>query len=89
MRLAVIGPILVDSGDGRVVTVSSQAAQWGRVRLDDPRGRRAPETRIQRYGDSKLANLVFGLELDRRLRAAGLPVRSLLAHPGWANSRLP
>ena len=81
-------PLLGASGDGRVVTVASQASQWGRLRLDDPRDEREPGTRIQRYGDSKLANLVFGLELDRRLRAVGLPVRSLVVHPGWANSRL-
>jgi NAD(P)-dependent dehydrogenase (short-subunit alcohol dehydrogenase family) len=40
------------------------------------------------YAQSKLANVLFGLELDRRLRAAGIPVRSLLAHPGFSATNL-
>ncbi|MDX1450431.1 MAG: oxidoreductase, partial [Acidimicrobiia bacterium] len=41
-----------------------------------------------RYGQSKLANLLFTFELDRRLRAAGSPVRSVAAHPGIARTEL-
>jgi NAD(P)-dependent dehydrogenase (short-subunit alcohol dehydrogenase family) len=40
------------------------------------------------YRQSKFANVVFALELDRRLRAAGVPVRSILAHPGWTATNL-
>ena len=40
------------------------------------------------YAQSKFANVLFALELDRRLKAVGLPVRSLLAHPGYAATNL-
>jgi NAD(P)-dependent dehydrogenase (short-subunit alcohol dehydrogenase family) len=40
------------------------------------------------YGTSKLANLLFTLELSRRLAAAGLPTRAVAAHPGWTRSNL-
>src|SRR5258708_28059029 len=40
------------------------------------------------YSQSKFANVLFGLELDRRLRAAGSPVRSVLAHPGYSATNL-
>jgi hypothetical protein len=40
------------------------------------------------YAQSKLANVLFGLELDRRLRAANIPVHSVLAHPGYSDTNL-
>ncbi|MEU6246830.1 oxidoreductase [Glycomyces sp. NPDC047010] len=73
--------------DPRVVTVSSLAHGHGRIHFDDPAGerRRSP---VAYYSQSKLANLLFGLELDRRLRAAGSPVTSLMAHPGFSSTGL-
>jgi NAD(P)-dependent dehydrogenase (short-subunit alcohol dehydrogenase family) len=73
--------------DARVVTLSSTAHRMGRIDFDDLQG----EHRYRRwgaYGQSKLANLLFALELDRRLRAAGATVRSLAAHPGYAATNL-
>ncbi|WP_030752400.1 oxidoreductase [Streptomyces griseus] len=72
---------------GRVVTVSSLVHRQGRLRLDDPAGERgyAP---MAFYNSSKLANAVFGHELHRRLTAAGSPVRSVLAHPGYTATAL-
>ena len=79
---------LVASGDARVVTVSSQAHRMARsAPLGDPRAggryRRWPV-----YGQTKLANLLFTFELDRRMRAADLPVAALAAHPGLAGTHL-
>jgi NAD(P)-dependent dehydrogenase (short-subunit alcohol dehydrogenase family) len=75
------------SGDGRVVTVTSREHHRGRIRFDDLHGEHK-YSRIGFYAQSKLANVVFGLELNRRLRAAAVPVRSVLAHPGVAQTNL-
>lgn len=66
----------------RVVTVSSQAERMGKLNLDDLNWRSRPYAGGRAYADSKLANLMFTLELDRQLRAADSPVRALAAHPG-------
>jgi NAD(P)-dependent dehydrogenase (short-subunit alcohol dehydrogenase family) len=66
--------------DARVVTVSSGAHRMGRINFDDVQGERS-YGRWHAYGQSKLANLLFAFELDRRLRAAGSAIRSIAAHP--------
>ena len=71
----------------RVVTVSSGAHRMGRINFDDLHGERRYR-RWRAYGQSKLANLLFALELDRRLRAAGSTIKSLAAHPGYAATNL-
>lgn len=82
-------PQLVASGHGRVVTVSSQAHRIARrAPLDDPRTLHGRYSRWGAYGGSKLANLMFTFELDRRARAAGLPVTALAAHPGYSATEL-
>jgi NAD(P)-dependent dehydrogenase (short-subunit alcohol dehydrogenase family) len=73
--------------DARVVTVSSGAHRMGRIAFDDLQGERKYR-RWSAYGQSKLANLLFAFELDRRLRAAGSSVRSIAAHPGYAATNL-
>ena len=79
---------LVASGEGRVVTLSSQMHRLARsAPLGDPRARRR-YSRWRVYSQTKLANLLFTLELDRRLRRAGLPVVALAAHPGLAGTHL-
>lgn len=80
-------PLLLKGRDSRVVTVSSDLHKRGRIRFDDLAGNRN-YGRIAFYAQSKFANVLFALELDRRLRAAGLPVKSLLAHPGYAATNL-
>jgi NAD(P)-dependent dehydrogenase (short-subunit alcohol dehydrogenase family) len=81
-------PALRGGTDARVVTVCSVAA--GRLRLDlaDPNFERRRYNPALAYGQSKLANQVFALELDRRLRAAGEPIRSVAAHPGYTETGL-
>jgi NAD(P)-dependent dehydrogenase (short-subunit alcohol dehydrogenase family) len=72
----------------RVVTLSSGAHRTGRISLDDLNWERRSYQRWGAYGQSKLANLLFTLELQRRLDLAGSRVRALAAHPGWAATNL-
>ena len=82
-------PQLVASGSARVVTVASQAHRLTRTApTDDPRFTRHRYRRWQTYAQSKLANLMFTFELDRRARSAGCPVAALAAHPGYASTEL-
>ena len=73
--------------DARVVTLSSNAHKIGRIDFDDLQSERGYK-RWSAYGQSKLADLMFALELDRRLRAAGSSIRSVAAHPGYAATNL-
>jgi NAD(P)-dependent dehydrogenase (short-subunit alcohol dehydrogenase family) len=73
--------------DARVVTLSSGVHRGGRIAFDNLEGKRR-YFRWSAYGQSKLANLMFALELDRRLRAAGSTIKSLAAHPGWSATKL-
>jgi NAD(P)-dependent dehydrogenase (short-subunit alcohol dehydrogenase family) len=79
--------LLPKIGD-RVVTVSSGAHRRGRIDLTDPNWERRRYRRWDAYGQSKLANLLFTLELERRLIAAGSRVRALAAHPGYSATNL-
>jgi len=78
------GPGAGAEAGGRIVTMSSVAARFTRLDLDDLQSAREPYRAMRTYARSKLAQTVFALELDRRLRAAGSPVRSIVAHPGGA-----
>ena len=78
---------MAESADARVVTVSSGAHRMGKIRFEDLQSTRR-YNRWRAYGQSKLANLLFALELDRRLRAAGSDVKSVAAHPGYAATNL-
>ena len=73
---------------GRVVTVSSQLHRRGRLDLDDLNWRSRRYKSLQAYCDSKLANLLFILELQRQLTAAGSGVLAVAAHPGIATTNL-
>src|SRR4051794_4841592 len=72
----------------RVVTVSSNAHSRGHLDLDDLLWERRPYRSDQAYSDSKLANLVFTIELQRRLTAAGSSMRALAVHPGMVRTGL-
>src|SRR5437763_8838280 len=71
----------------RVVTVSSVAHRIGRIRFDDLQGERR-YGRWSAYGQSKPANLLFAVELERRAATAGLALRSMAAHPGYSATNL-
>ncbi len=82
-------PQLAASGDARVVAVSSQASRLTRTPpLDDPRALGDRYRRWQAYSKSKLANVMFALELDRRASERGVPVRGMVAHPGFSATGL-
>ena len=73
---------------GRVVTVSSIAHRASAINLHDPNWERRPYRASRAYAQSKLANLLFTAELQRRLEGAGSEVLSLAAHPGLAATSL-
>jgi NAD(P)-dependent dehydrogenase (short-subunit alcohol dehydrogenase family) len=84
----VLTNLLADRITGRVVSVTSQLHRRGRLDLGDLDWRTRAYNPMQAYCDSKLAVVLFSLELQRRLTAAGRPVRSVLAHPGIATTTL-
>ncbi|MCU0268246.1 MAG: oxidoreductase [Acidimicrobiales bacterium] len=73
--------------DSRIVTVSSTAHRMGRIRFDDLQGAGRYQN-WRAYGQSKLANLLFAFELQRRLSASGAATLSLAVHPGWSATHL-
>jgi len=80
--------LLLPAVTDRVVTVSSGLHRQGELVLDDLNWERRRYSPYGAYGQSKLANLLFTLELQRRLEADGSPVRALAAHPGYAATNL-
>jgi NAD(P)-dependent dehydrogenase (short-subunit alcohol dehydrogenase family) len=80
-------PALVARPRSRVVTVSSGAHRFGRMNFDDLMGERSYHA-WRAYGQSKLSNLLFTAELQRRLDANSLALLALAAHPGYANTNL-
>lgn len=78
---------LLDVAGSRIVTVSSVAHRRGRIHFGDLQSERGYDA-SDAYAQSKLANLLFSYELDRRLRAAGARTSSLAAHPGNARTEL-
>jgi NAD(P)-dependent dehydrogenase (short-subunit alcohol dehydrogenase family) len=73
---------------GRVVTVSSIGHRLGRIDFADLNWERRPYRAWRAYGQSKLANLLFTAELQRRLSGAGSPILAMAAHPGYAATNL-
>jgi NAD(P)-dependent dehydrogenase (short-subunit alcohol dehydrogenase family) len=80
--------LLLPQVTDRVVTVASGAHRGGSISLEDLNWQRRTYRRWASYQQSKLANLLFTLELQRRLTEAGSPVRALAAHPGYAATNL-
>ncbi|MBP6802970.1 MAG: SDR family oxidoreductase [Chloroflexi bacterium] len=72
---------------GRVVTVSSMLHRSGQMNFDDLQGQQTYNKRAA-YGQSKLANLLFAYELQRRLTAVSANLISVAAHPGYAATNL-
>ena len=78
---------LLEAGEPRVVTMSSGAHAYGRIRFGNLQGERHYQ-RWLAYGQSKLANLLFAFELARRAAINDLPLTSVGAHPGYAATNL-
>ncbi len=81
-------PALLESAQPRVVTVSSSGHRMGRLDLDDLAWERRRYSKWVAYGTSKLANLLFAFELQRRADDANTHLLSLAAHPGLAATNL-
>lgn len=80
--------LLLPHVTGRVVTVSSQAERTARLDFDDLNWERTPYKGSRAYANSKLANLLFSAELQRRLDAAGSAVIATAAHPGFVATHM-
>ena len=80
--------LLLENVTGRVVTVSSSAHRFGAIDFDDLQWERRPYKAWRAYGQSKLANLLFTAELQRKLTEVGSSVKATAAHPGYAATNL-
>jgi protochlorophyllide reductase len=80
-------PLFQGQTDPRVVNVTSGAQYFGRIDFDDLQGERRYD-RWKAYSQSKLANVMFTLELQRRLDATNAGIRAMAAHPGLARTSL-
>lgn len=78
---------LLEETQGRVVVVSSIGHKMGKIDFDDLMSTK-DYSPINAYTQSKLANLLFALELDRRLRASGSAVSAMACHPGYSGTNL-
>jgi len=72
----------------RIVIVSSSASKFGKIDFDNLQSERVYKPMFQCYSQSKLADSIFALELQRRLTAAGSPIICTAAHPGYAVTNL-
>ena len=72
----------------QIINVGSDAHRTATIAFDDPHLRLRKWSALSGYGRSKLAVMLWGLELDRRLRVADSPVSTFLTHPGWVASNL-
>jgi NAD(P)-dependent dehydrogenase (short-subunit alcohol dehydrogenase family) len=81
-------PLVLRTPGARIVVVSSAAQNFGRIDFDDLNWERRRYRAWAAYGQSKLANMMFALELHRRLKAAGSEARATAAHPGWTATDL-
>jgi NAD(P)-dependent dehydrogenase (short-subunit alcohol dehydrogenase family) len=80
-------PLILKTPNARIVTVSSGAHTFGKINFDDLQSERS-YSKFGAYGQSKLANLLFAYELQRKLAAIGSSVISVAAHPGYAATNL-
>lgn len=85
---ALLYPHLKQKPGTRIVTVASSISNQGKIELDNLQSERRYRPMFGAYSQSKLADLIFQLELQRRLNAAGSPVWSTGAHPGYAITNL-
>ena len=79
---------LLETEGSRVVNVASMAHNWGVIDFEDLQWERKRYKKAKSYGQSKLANLLFTYELQRRLEAAGAQTVAVAAHPGMAMTNL-
>ena len=81
-------PLLKATKEARIVNVSSNAHKFGNLNLQDINWEKRKYTSWKSYGDSKIANLYFTYELQRRFENAKLNIITAAAHPGWTATEL-
>ena len=84
---ALLLPSMKQKAGSRVVTVSSAASNQGKIEFDNLQSERVYKP-MQAYSQSKLADLIFARELQRRLKTVWSPILSTAAHPGYAVTNL-
>ncbi|MDJ0766401.1 MAG: oxidoreductase [Myxococcota bacterium] len=87
LTLALLERLTATEGS-RVVNVSSSAQNFGELDLEDLQWTNRPFKRMGSYGASKVANMLFTLELQRRFREAGVSTQAMACHPGWTRTNL-
>jgi NAD(P)-dependent dehydrogenase (short-subunit alcohol dehydrogenase family) len=80
--------VIQDTQDSRIVTVSSGAHQYGRLDFHDLNWEKRKYKAWRAYGDSKIANLYFTYQLDRKLKEKNLSTLAAASHPGWTATEL-
>lgn len=80
--------LLLSTPNSRIVNVSSMAHKSGNINFDDLTWEKRSYSAWRAYGDSKIANLFFTLELDRKLKEHNLDLCATAAHPGWTATEL-
>jgi NAD(P)-dependent dehydrogenase (short-subunit alcohol dehydrogenase family) len=85
---ALLLPYIKPKPGSRVITLSSGISKQGKIDFENLQGERQYRPMLQAYAQSKLADLTFTQELQRRLTAAGSPIMSAAAHPGYAVTNL-
>ena len=85
---ALLLPSIKPKQGSRVVTLSSGISHQGKIDFDNLQGERVYKPMLQAYAQSKLADLIFAQELQRRLTAVSSPIISTAAHPGYAVTNL-
>ena len=89
MLTAKLFPIIRKTPDARIINVSSNAHKWGKMDFDNLMFEGGKDyTPMKAYGRSKLSNLLFTYELQRRISDAGLDIEVLAAHPGGSMTNL-
>ena len=85
---ALLYPHMRQRAESRIVIVSSAIANQGKIKFDNLQGERSYSPMTQAYAQSKLADSLFALELQRRVTAVGSPIMVTCAHPGYAITNL-
>lgn len=80
--------LLISTEGSRIVNVSSGAHSMGKIDFDDLNWEKRSYAKWKAYGDSKLANLYFTYELDRKLKDNGIDILVTASHPGWTATEL-
>ena len=80
--------LLINTEGSRIVNVSSGAHIYGKLDFDDLNWENRKYKKWSAYGDSKIANLYFTFELDRKLKENNLGTITTAAHPGWTATEL-